>query len=89
MQICFCYADYSMVQCRDVCSSTDNLEPRTYDPVILEAIELFERLEAEEEETRNGMAWMQGEVTEAFKIHLSSTGTKVLFHSSIQLYVFL
>ncbi|CAL5073461.1 unnamed protein product [Urochloa decumbens] len=60
----------------DVCSSTDSLEPSACDPDILEAIELFERLEQEEEEIRNGMARMQHEVTKAFKIYLSTTETK-------------
>ena len=63
-----------MVQCRDRCSSADHLE---YDPVNLEAIRIFERLEEEEEEIKNGMKWMQAEGTKASKIYLSSTETKV------------
>ncbi|KAG2636029.1 hypothetical protein PVAP13_2NG418100 [Panicum virgatum] len=57
----------------DRCSSADHLE---YDPVNLEAIRIFERLEEEEEEIKNGMKWMQAEGTKASKIYLSSIETK-------------
>ncbi|TVU08808.1 hypothetical protein EJB05_42223 [Eragrostis curvula] len=56
----------------DANSSTDDSELSTCDPVLLEAIELFERLEAEED----GMKWMKKEAIQAFKSYLSSIETK-------------
>ncbi|TVU08807.1 hypothetical protein EJB05_42222, partial [Eragrostis curvula] len=57
-------------------SSVDHLEQNTCDPVLMEAIELFERLDEEEETRRSGMQWMQKEVTEAFESYLPSIGEK-------------
>lgn len=62
--------------CRDTYSSLDHLEQTTSDPVLLEAIELFERLVEEEEATKSGMKWMKKEAIEAFETYLSSLETK-------------
>uniref|UniRef100_A0A0A9C6D0 DUF3615 domain-containing protein n=1 Tax=Arundo donax TaxID=35708 RepID=A0A0A9C6D0_ARUDO len=60
-------------------ANVDDLEPEICDPVLLEALEYLERVEAEREAVMNGMRWMQNEVVEAFiKSYVSSIKTKGL-----------
>ncbi|KAL6656289.1 hypothetical protein ACP70R_007115 [Stipagrostis hirtigluma subsp. patula] len=60
----------------DMDSSTDDLESESCDPVVLEAIQIFESLVEKKEAARNGMKWMRNEAITAFKIFLSSIPIK-------------
>ncbi|KAL6845921.1 hypothetical protein ACP4OV_023369 [Aristida adscensionis] len=65
--------------------STDDSESQYGDPVILEAIRLFESLTAKREAKENGLKWMKNEAIKAFKIYLSSLQIKGIKYKFVKI----